>query len=286
MSVAELDVEAFDNPGLVTLDEPRLWNIDEADYHADPIEGGSLSSTTARKMLLPSCPALARWEQQHHVFKGVYDLGSAAHKLILGAGSQLVEVEHDSWRTKDAQAQQAAARLHGHVPLLSKDMRAAEAMATAVLTHPLAGALLAPGTFVPERSVFWRDTRIGVARRAMFDAVLLDDGIAADVKTTTDVSPAAIAKTVASYGYHQQGPFYLDGLDAIGLDGFRFLFVFVAKEPPHLVTVAQLDDEALALGYARNRRAIDLWAWCLERDLWPGYSDDIETIALPRWADA
>ena len=77
--------------------------MDEATYHGDPVPGGSLSSTGARKLLPPSCPALFRWQQDHPVHKDVFDFGSAAHRLVLGAGPEIALLDYDNMRTKAAQ---------------------------------------------------------------------------------------------------------------------------------------------------------------------------------------
>jgi hypothetical protein len=270
------------------ITQAGVYDIPDVDYHADPVAGGSLSSTVARKMLPPSCPALALWAATHPEFKDAYDLGSATHRLILGAGQELIEVDADSWRSPKTRAQRDEARARGAVALLSHDLRKAEAMAKAVHEHPVASALLAPGTGHPERTVVWADPETGVWCRAMLDWFPTDDGwvepIAVDVKTTDSAASAAIAKTVANYGYQQQRDFYGRGLASAGLVDVPFLFVFVEKDPPHLVRVVELDSAAEADGHTRNARALRLWAACRETGIWPGYGDDIELIGLPRWA--
>jgi hypothetical protein len=86
--------------GPLLLDEPGRYDIPEAAYHLDPLRhlGGSLSSTTARKLLAPSCPALARYAATHPEYKDSWDLGSVTHRLVLGAGCPIVEVPASSWQ--------------------------------------------------------------------------------------------------------------------------------------------------------------------------------------------
>jgi len=114
--------------------------------------------------------------------------------------------------------------------------------------------------------------------------------VIADLKSCASASKGAIAKAVASYGYHIQAPWYIDAVRAMGLDEDpAFVLVFVEKEPPYLITVAHLDDAALATGRALGRRAIEMYRDCAESGIWPAYSShptDIETISLPRWAQA
>ena len=49
----------------LTITAPGVYDIPAEDYHRDPVPGGSLSSTGARKLLPPSCPAKFRYEQDN-----------------------------------------------------------------------------------------------------------------------------------------------------------------------------------------------------------------------------
>jgi len=263
-----------------------VWDVPEAAYHADPVPGGSMSSTLARKILAPGCPALVRWAAENPPApKSTFDLGSATHKLVLGKGAALVEIEHNDYRTAKAQQSAALARLDGKIPLLSKEMRAAEAMAEAIMAHPLAARLLAPGLFVPEGSIYWLDPVFGIWRRAMVDAIsdIAGRPLLVDVKTTVAASPKKLPGHIADYGYHQQADWYLSGAAQIGIRDAGFLYVFVEKTPPHLVTVVQLDTDSLVEGHRANDEAMALWARCRESGHWPGYSDNLLTVSLPPW---
>jgi hypothetical protein len=265
-----------------------VYDIPEDEYHADPVVGGSLSSTTARRLLAPSCPALARWEADNPEHKTAYDLGTVAHKLVLGKGGQFVEVKAKDWRTKAAQEQQDAARAAGLVPLLSHQLRAAERMADAVLSSRFA-AIFQDGA--PEQVYVWRDRETGQWCRAMLDwapnparAWAL---IVGDLKTSANPSPHGFAKSCAEYGYHIQQPHYLDGfctVHQIDPHEVDFWFVVVGKEPPHLVQAYRLDDTARAAGQRLRRHALDVWARCRDTGEWPSWSDDVHTLTLPRWA--
>jgi hypothetical protein len=62
--------------------------------------------------------------------------------------------------------------------------------------------------------------------------------------------------------------------------------VFIAheKEPPYLVSVVELDADAVALGRALNARAAEMFRDCRESGVWPGYGDEVHQISLPRWS--
>ena len=266
---------------------PGVYDIPEAEYFADP----ALSCSGAKLLLPPSCPAKFRYRQDHPEHKDVFDRGSAAHKMVLGAGPPIVLVDAPDWRGKAAKEAREAAYAEGATPLLLADAAGIWAMAGVIREHPIAGVLLNPDLGGrPEQSLFWADEETGVRRRARVDWLpdlhLGGRPILTDYKTCTSAAPDAIAKAVANYGYYMQDAWYTDGIRALfpDHDDPAFVFVFQEKEPPYLVTVAQLDDDARAAGRARNRQAIERFRDCIEADSWPGYSDDIEYISLPPWA--
>ena len=272
------------------ITEPGVYTIPEDVYHRDPVPGGSLSFSGAKRLLAPSCPAKFRYERDNgRPEKRTFDFGHAAHSAVLGVGAPVVVVDADSWRTDAAKNQRKAAYAEGKVPLLAEEAARVEGMAQALRQHEIASALFNPEHGAPEQSLFRVDPETGVWLRSRFDWLPhpTPSGrlIVGDYKSTISAEPAAIAKSAANYAYHQQAAWYADMALALGLsDDVSFVFVFQEKTPPYLVTPVELDDEALRIGRLRNREAIDLYAECVRTDTWPGYTDGIELISLPFWA--
>jgi hypothetical protein len=270
---------------------PGIYDgIPDHEYHADPVPGGSLSSTGARRLLPPSCPALYRHERDNPAGpKPHFDVGHAAHRLVLGVGPDLVRIGADEWRTKAVKEEVAAVRERGAVPLKPVDHEAVHAMADALRRHPLAAALLDPATGSAEQTAVWRDGDTGIWCRARYDwwrNRAPGRPIIVDYKTTTSADPEVIRKTVAQHGYHQQHAHYLDGAIELGVPDVDFLFVFQAKTPPYLVTVVSLDDQAVETGRQLNRRAAGIFRDCTTTGHWPGHAPDTEmaVITLPAYA--
>lgn len=271
-------------PGIT---EPGIYQMTNEEYHADR---GSLSSSGARLLLPPSCPALFRHAQDTpQEPKKTYDLGNAAHKLVLGEGPDLVRVEADKWTTNAVKAEVAAIRDEGAIPLKPAEYDQVSSMADALRRHPVASALFDPARGKPEQSLFWRDDRTGVMRRARLD--WLPDArsgrlIIPDYKTCRSAEPAALARAVDEFGYHQQDDWYRAGAQALGLADENAAFVFVCQEKtaPYVVTVVEMDATARRIGAARNRRALETFAECTAAGVWPGYSDEIAYLSLPPWA--
>lgn len=276
--------ETLDRLGTGVYDD-----IPEETYHSDPVPGGSLSSSGARLLLQPGGPAKYRWQQDNPpTTKKHFEIGSAAHQLVLGAGPELVRIDADEWRTKEIKEKVAKVRERGAIPLKPADYQLVHGMAAAIRRHPLAGALFDPAVGEPEKTFIWQDPQTGIWRRARLDWLPTPSDrrlVIADYKTTTDASPHAVAKTIANYGYFMQDPWYRDGVTAAGLDDDPlFVFVFQEKTAPYLINVVALDPDDVQAGRDRNERALDLYADCIATGEWPGYSsDEITPIILPRW---
>lgn len=274
----------------VTAIEDGVHDMPAEEYHRDPLRhaGGSLSSTGARKLL--ACPAKFRYEQDNPPApKQHLELGTAAHTLVLGDGPEFAVLDYPDYNTKAAQAERDQARAEGLLPLLAREHQQVKDMAAAIRQHPLAAALFSPVTGKPEQTLIWHDRRTGAGRRARFDWLRHPgDGrlLIPDYKTTRDASPAAVQKSIYTFGYHIQADWYEDGALTLGLaDETAFLLVFQEKEPPYLVSVVEPDPVAMRIAAARNRQAIDRWIDCTRTGRWPGYGDDIHHLPLPIWAE-
>ena len=270
---------------------PGVYDIPEDAYHADPVPGGSLSSSGARKLLPPSCPAIFRHEQLNPPGpKKVFEIGSAAHKLVLGSGPELVLVDKDRWDDKDTKAKVADIRARGAIPLKRPEYEQVHGMAAALRRHRVAASLFNPDHGRPEQTLIWQDEDTGVWCRARLDWLPFAAAgrlIIPDYKTARSASSVAIAKTVYEHGYHQQAEWYVRGARTLGLADEQAAFVFVCqeKDAPYLVNLAQLDENALSVAAQRNRRAMETYADCAATGVWPGYPDHvIHEIALPAWA--
>lgn len=262
--------------------KPGVHKMDLASYLAHP----ALSSSGARKLLPPSCPALFHYERSNPVqATPEMEFGSVTHELLFGDGHGYVVLEYDSYRTKAAQADAALAREKGYIPILMHDYRVAEAMVAVLRAHPIAGKALAGGE--AEQTLVWDDKATGVQCRARIDYAKRNRRgrlVAVDYKTATSADKDKIGKASWDYGYAQQDDWYRSGIRALGLDADPgFLLITQMKEPPYLVTVGQFDEVSMAIAHELNRRAIQTFAQCTETGEWPGFDDGIATLSLPGW---
>lgn len=247
--------------------------VSNARYHADPALG-----STSLKTLATKTPAHYQHDRTHPKFSDAFTLGTAAHSLILEDDTSGIEIVFaDNWLSKAAKEAKSAALAAGKQPLLSKEMVQVQAMQYAVMNHPQARDLFTG--HLAEQSVFWDED--GLMLKCRPDA--WKPGVLVDLKTARDANPNEFGKTAHEYGYHQSAAHYIDGVKAATGEELPFHFVLVEKTEPYLVSVVELDVEAINIGRQLNERAKRIYRECQETGNWPGYTTS-ELVSLPMWA--
>lgn len=244
----------------------------------------SLSKSAIDKLL--ECPALYKaWLEGEDEEKtsAALAFGSMSHLLTLQPqefDSQYA-VTDLNLTTKEGKAWKAALP-EGIQIVKNDDYEKAQMMADAVRDHPQAKMLFQK--YIAEEPIYW--TFDGVPCKAKPDIVAEVYGrrFIADLKTTESVNPEAIRKSIAKWGYHRQAAWYLSGMEAVGKPCEAFIFIFVEKTYPYLVTMCQLDEDALAKGMEECLRAVSTLKECQASGTWPCYTREIITLGLPKWA--
>jgi hypothetical protein len=261
-----------------------IYDMDDETYHADPVPGGSLSSTFAR-LLTNHVPVKALERRNNRKPTKAMNLGKAAHAHALGAGPQLIVWETDG-RTKEGKAEREAL-----APLLATE--AAVAVTEEERDRILSMAVMLRAELQREMgtrdildscksevSGFWEEGDVWC--RSRYD--LLGDRLAWDYKTCQDASRRGFSKAMASYGYHQQAEFYQRGLSALGhrAAGAPMRFICQETEAPYLVQIHTPNDEAVDVARELNDRAIRIYAESMASGLWAGYPELVaEPAPLP-----
>lgn len=266
---------------LLTGVEGVVEDLPDRVYHSD-VE--TLSSTGARKIL--RSPARFKWDLDHpSPYKRQFEIGHAAHTMVLSAGAAIERIDADSYRTKDARHLREEALAEGKTPLLPREYDQVTDMYQACLDHPVVGKLIERDDLVREASMFWLDGATGAACRARPDLATADWSLLIDYKTTVDASPVGFAKSLGNFWYHCQQSWYQDAVEHF--TGISPMFVFIAQEktPPYQVGIYELDPVAVEIAQAMNHKARTIWKTCVETGEWPGYTPNPVTIALPAWAE-
>ena len=259
-----------------------IHTITAEEYHADPCETPSLSSGIA-KILLDRPPYWA-WaahpklnpDHKPSPPKSAFDIGSAAHAMLLENGAGIKVCEFDNWLTKDAKAQRDMAREEGLTPILASDYERTQEMARVA-----SEILLAYGLDV-------KQTANEVTMIAEVDSVLCR--IRADIHIhrkiidykTTGVSLDNFARQAAKFGYDLQAAMYMRVAEELG-EKCEWLFLVQETVAPYPVQIFRPTMEFLEVGKRKFAEALNIWHECMLRDEWPGYPTDIQMLDAMPW---
>lgn len=138
----------------------------------------------------------------------------------------------------------------------------------------------------PEVAAFWRDPQTGVLCRCKPDWVQKCGGrsvVLFDVKTYDNVEDEAFAAQISRKYYDWQDAMYSDGYaHAAGVTVEGFVFIAVEPEYPWEANLLMLDAPSREHAARQFHERLEQYAWCLEHNVWPGYSE-IKEVSLSRW---
>lgn len=255
-----------------------VHGMSDETYHADPVPGGSLSSTFAR-LLTDNVPAKAVEIRRNRKPTKAMNLGKAAHAHALGAGPELIVWQHDG-RTKDGKAERAEyadlLATEAAVAVTENERDQILGMSTALLQSSIVRGIIEGAD--AEVSGFWQEGDIWC--RARYD--LLGERATWDYKTCTDATRRGFSKAMASWGYHQQADFYRRGLEALNHPAAKRPFRFICQEvtAPYLVQIHTPDEIAMSVAKELNDRAIRIYAESMASGVWAGF-DGIHAEETP-----
>lgn len=277
----------------MTITKPGVYDIPADVYHADPTPEPSLSSSIA-KVLVGETP-LHAWSKHPRLGKPAeepeeakFDIGKAAHSLVLQDPQAFEIVDAKDWKTDKAKALRAAARDAGKIPLLATQWVRVTAMAHAgriqLDRHEEASAAFTNGK--PEQTLIWREGPTWC--RARLDYLPNAGNIFDDYKSTAaSADPDAWSRNLFNLGFDMQAAFYLRGLKALKIcDRPSFRFIVQETETPHALSVVGLMPGALELAQHKIARALDIWQTCLASGVWPAYPTRTCYVDAPAWHEA
>lgn len=242
----------------------------------------AFSSGLANKLLMES-PMHARYAFDNPADDSstAADIGTAIHAALLEGDDVIARIEADlypakngnlpeGWTNPAIRAAREEARAAGKVPLLPWDAdRVAEALVA--VREQLADTELADAFNLGEPERTWTWDEDGALCKIRPDWISSRWHIS--VKTTDGSArpDAWIRRQLGPMGIDTQLAFYERGLRTMGWDGQSRLLV-VEQNPPYRIVVIGLAPSRQAYAEARADRAIAIWADCLRRNRWPGYS--------------
>jgi hypothetical protein len=274
------------------IDQPGIYAIPAAEYHADPCVEPSLSSSIAKMLCFDSAlhaqhdhprlnPQAVHEDAEH------FDIGTAAHALLLEGGGNIEPIDFPDWRTKAAKEQRDAARAAGKTPLLAhvcQDVIAMVGALRAQLDRHTDGGDLMFTSGEAELTLIWIDE--GTWCRARTDWLRSEPFAIDDYKTTSaSANPDTWTRTMFAAGFDLQAAWYLRGLRA--LTGERLddpaTFRFCVQETfaPYAASVIALNPDAMILAEKKCLYALEKWREARATNDWRGYARRTAFATLP-----
>jgi hypothetical protein len=262
------------------ITEPGIFrDIAEADYRADPCPTPSFTQSLCKVALDRSMRAV--WTASPSLNPAYepednsnFDLGSVAHRLVLGRGKDFYVVDFSDWRTKVAQQLREHAICNGKVPILHHQHEQAVVMTSEcykqLARHEDADAFT---NGAAEVMIAWQED--GIWFRSLIDWLHDDLRTVDDYKSTgMSVAPHLIGFRAEAGGWDLQAAFIergLDILDPAGAGRRRFRFIAQETDLPHDLTVMRINEHWLTMGRKKVEAGLALWKRAIKSGKWPSY---------------
>ena len=276
------------------IDAPGVYALPMDEYHGDCCSAPSISGS-GLFTIDRYCPARyfatsylnpSRTEDDD---TPVFSVGKAAHSIIIEgdeafARDVAVMPEDMDLRTKAGKEWNAEQAEAGKTVIRWKQWLAIRAMVDAFRAHPMAARAFANGS--PEQSLIWQDAETGIWLKARPDWTPTDSRFLPNYKTAICAKPADFSRAAFAYGYHQSAAMVIDAARVVlGIDNPAHYWIVQEKDPPYLVTLYTMSDDAIEWGRIINRAALATFARCVKRGEWPGYADTAVQLEMPAWAE-
>lgn len=268
-------------------------DVSERVYHSDPCPEPSLSASLGKVLIRRSARA-AQWKHPRlrpaHLppiaesWTDQTNQGSVIHKLVLGRGKEVVEVDAKDWKTDASKRERADITACGKLAILKH--RLVEAKAIAAELRPHVERLNPIGT---EVVLIWLDHASDgtpVWCRAMLD-ILTDLPLIGDLKITgAELTDDFVGRQVGSMAYDFSMAWYRRGLAKVKPETagrIQTRLIFGERNEPFDVFPLPLTEGNLHVADRQCQAAIDRFAACLTADHWPGIAPAPRSLEIPDW---
>ena len=274
------------------MTEAAVQTISADEYHAGVAGPPRLSASIAHVLCTQS--PLHAWTAHsqlnphyERVEEEKFDVGKAAHSVLLEGDDNIYVVHEDTWQKNVAKEAREYARSIGKVPLLAKKrdevMRMVDAARTQLDAHEAEPPLFSEGK--PEQTLLWEED--GVSCKARLDWLRDDIVTTDDLKTTgRSANPDAYARALYGVGGEIQAAFYLRGVRAVTGQDAVFRWVVIETTPPYALSVISPGADVLALGEAKVEWALKRWRLCMASGEWLGYGTDVHIAEMPGYEES
>ena len=268
-------------------------DIPKETYHSDPCEPFSINSSTLWHMITRS-PAHF-WQHFSHNPKSTerqvtttqqnrFDIGTAAHSIVLEGIDKVVPLDFNDFRTNNAKNMAKSVREDNKIPILRKEYQKVLAMADNFPGEQLRRQY--PGK--PEVTVVFELTEkmLGRLRVDWLPDDLDKNSIIFDFKTSETAEPEIWCKRNLWDRSIYQAVFYTEGMKKLTGKHLDFVFIVQETSPPYSWISVAIHPDAYEIALDRVKYAVQKIVNCLREDTWPAYSNNIAMryeALPPRW---
>ena len=277
-------ITQFPKDGVIR--ENGQYQIPLDTYHTQLCDAPSISSSGLRTIYLNSaadfwCYSDLNVDRFIRPPNDAFDFGKAAHALVLGdedwEGNYVIRPdEFANWQSGAAREWRDMMRQAGMTIVTPEDLEHIKYMSESLNNHPLVGPLFDGEA---EQSLIWKD-KTGVWLKSRIDMLPVTSD-QADLKTTMDASKRAVFRDIRKHEYAMQIALSDVGSEVVlGKSFLSSVLVFIQKTPPYHVTPIEISAANILYGKLKLRKAINLFADCLESGDWPGPVEGIPVYEI------
>ena len=210
----------------------------------------------------------AYWSGREMEPSAAMRIGTAVHAAVLGGAPV---VRYDGTRRGKAWDDFEASH-PGATILTATEYDTAQQCAAATRASAASAEVLYDGHGTNERLIEWDFN--GIPFRSTPDRYYgpNDAATLVELKTTRSAQPARFLRDATSRWYHSQLAVYRAALATVGVTVARAVIVAVETVPPYNVTVLELTDRALDVGYRTACGWLEQYKVCEASGEWPGYA--------------
>lgn len=284
------------------ISESGVYPLSMNRYHSDCCVGPSISSSGLRILVDEHKAPAHYWcdsylnpeREEPDEEKEHFTLGQAAHIRLLGEAGfdETFAVRPDMLGGKAWHGNRTECKLWkqeqkalGKAILKQEDMKIIEGMERTIARDDLVNhcELL---TGMVEQSLIWQDKETGVWLKARPDVLPVHQDAVVDIKTIAAADYRSCEKSNDDYAYHIQ--LALAGMGILELTGRElgnddYILLFIEKRRPYCCNIKIIQPDVIQLGKMLARKAIRIFAECLNKGEWPGYADSGGYLNIPKW---
>lgn len=211
--------------------------------------------------------------------------GKLIDRVLFETGPEVVVLDYDNWRTKDAQSKREEGEQCGAIVVLRHKYDDAEKAANLIRIELQERGIRTKGGGVhAQERLVWQSESVwckGFADLVIWGDKGQDTCEIFDLKIVENAAPEALKLDLRA---SLQWASYVEAVETLHPEAAgRVRLSFIYAEPSGELNIAEPDGQFQALARSRWRRAVKSWGECLAAGKFPGYGREVVRLACKPW---